>query len=169
LILAVFLTGVLMMSRTTLFGNMLTSNAMKESAQLLGERARTEMSLKTPTITTADGSCTLTVTGDNTGSTAITDFPLMDVIVQFAPGANDPQRLNYTTGDSPPSTGDWAKNLTPFSTSDKFQPGIFNPGETVIIKAKLAATVVGDTTGTVTVAAPNGVIDTASFSLTTPC
>ncbi len=55
--------------------------------------------------------------------------------------------------------GEAATTLTPFPTSDAFQPDIFNPGETFEIKANLA----------LTVAAPNGVTAIRTVPLTTPC
>ena len=91
----------------------------------------------------------------------------MDVIVQFTQANNAPQSLEYTTGGTPSSTGEWAKTVT--SATDKFEPGLFNPGETMVIKAKLNLTQAGDTSGILTVGTPNGVTDTATFSLTTPC
>ena len=155
--------------RSTLAGNVATGGALREAAQFEGEQSRTELGLTGALISTAGGDCILTVTGDNDGATSISDFSDMDVIVQFAEANNPPQQLSYTTGDTPSSTGNWAKILTPFSTSDKFQPGIFDPGDTIVIQAQLSLPVAGDTTGTVTIGAPNGVIDTLSFSLSTPC
>ena len=169
LILAVFLAGVLMMFRSTLFGNVSTGSALREAAQIEGERSRTEIDLTDGSVSTAGGVCILIVTGDNDGVTAISDFDEMDVIVQMVEGNNPPQRLTYNSGDSPTSAGDWAKNLTPFATSDAFQPGIFNPGETFEIKVKLSLTVGGDSNATVTVGAPNGVTTTRTVPLTTPC
>lgn len=169
LILAVFLAGVLMMFRSTLFGNVSTGSALREAAQFEGEQSRTEIKLTAGSVSTAGGNCILTVTGDNDGVTSISNFDEMDVIVQMVEGNNPPQSLTYNSGDSPTSTGDWAKDLTPFFTSDAFQPGIFNPGETIVIQAKLSLTVAGDSNATMTVAAPNGVTGTRTVSLTTPC
>ena len=156
-----------MLFRSTLFGNVVTSNAIKEATQLVGERNRTEISIQSAAINTSSGSCILVVTGDNEGATSVSDFSMMDVIVQFGEANNYPRRFTYTTGDSPSSAGDWAKELV--STSDLFQPGIFNPGEIIVIRGKLSLPEANDTAGTVTVGTDNGVIDTASFSITTPC
>ena len=167
MILAVFLVGGLMILRTSLFGDVLLGNAVKEAVDLEGERARTVIGLGTPSIDTGDGTCTLTVTGDNDGAVSLGDFSTMDVIVQTLEGNNAPVQLNYTTGDTPSSTGDWAKELP--STSDIFAPGIFNPGETITIKARLDLSVAGDTAATVTVGTQNGVTDMRSLSVVTPC
>ena len=79
LIMAVFFTGVLMMFRTTLFGNVIISNSMKEANQLSGEQARTDIRLTGASITTGDGYCKLTVTGDNKGAISISDYDRMDI------------------------------------------------------------------------------------------
>ena len=167
MVLAVFLVGGLMVLRTSIFGDVPLGNAVKEAVDLEGERARTVIDLGSPSIDTGDGTCTLTVTGDNDGSISIGDFSLMDVIVQTLEGNNAPVQLNYTTGDTPTSTGDWAKELP--STLDVFAPGIFDPGDTITIKARLDLSTAGDTAATVTVGTPNGVTDTRSFTAVTPC
>ena len=157
------------MFRTGLFGDVLISDATKDASRLLGERARTEISLRSAAIGTANGICTLTVTGDNIGATSIDDFSRMDLIVQFSEGVNVPQRFAYTTGASPVSTGDWVKDLNLASNPDLYEPGILNPGEAIKATAKLDLPSAGDTSGTVTLGTPNGVIDTLSFGLVTPC
>ena len=130
LILAVFFTGTLMMSRSILFGNLVISNSSKESIRLSGERARTEIGI---TSTTPGSLCELTVDVGNTGATSVVDPSMMDVIVQFASGNNLPQRLTYNPSGVP-NIGEWAAT----SISGQFEPGIFNPGETMTIDAKLS-------------------------------
>lgn len=167
LILAVFLTSAVTVARSGLVGTAAVSGALQEATRLDGQQFRTEISFDDAAINTDDGNCNLTVTGDNTGAVSIVDFSMMDVIVQLTQGNNAPQSLEYTTGGTPSSAGDWAKPVT--SASDKFELGLFNPGETMVIKAMLSLTVGGDTSGEVTVSTPDGVTDTATFSLTTPC
>ena len=151
-----------MIFRTTLFGNVITDSAMKQATQLAGERARTIISIQA---TTGDNDpVTLTVELKNTGATSITDFEDMDVVVQYPGGSGLPQRLTYTESSSAAS-GQWNQSLT--STSDKFEPGLFNPGETMIIEAKPSTT--EDETGRVTVATPNGVTDNACFDWKSSC
>ena len=161
LILAVFFTAILVMFRTTLLSDVLISDANKEATNLSGERARTAFDITT---TTGDGSCTLTVTGDNTGTTSIADFSFMDVIVQYSSGTNSPERLTFTTASAPASTGEWAE----VAVSGNFEPNILNPGETLTIKAMLTLKT-SDSTGTVTVGTPNGVTDTNTFPQVVPC
>ena len=63
LILAVFLAGVLMMFRSTLFGNVSTGSALREAAQFEGEQSRTEIKLTAGSVSTAGGNCILTRDG----------------------------------------------------------------------------------------------------------
>ena len=159
LILGVFFTAALMLFRTTLFGNVIVDNAMKESTQIEGARARTTISIISTTADNVTG--TLKVEVKNTGSTSVPNLSTGDVIVQFPEGNNNPQRLTYTES-SLLSPGEWTATMT--TTSDKHEPGIFNPGEVVTVSAVLSET--GDATGTVTVSTPNGITDSASFRLT---
>jgi len=159
LILAVFVGGVLVMFRTTLYGNLLVSGATKSSAQLVGERARTVIGI---TSTTGDGACNLTVVVENTGATTITDFSLVDFIVEFSVGINPPRGMIYSSSE-PPDFGEWVVS----SITGPFEPGSFNPGETMTLNAKISMIEASD--GTLTIGTPNGIIDTASFPMLTPC
>jgi len=172
LIIGVLFSGALIIFRSELLGNLLVTDALKEASELTGEQVRTRIDLTDFEIDTGDGKCILTVTGDNTGATSIADLGKMDVIVQFTTkfttGDNPPQRLTYVTGDKPSTTGDWAKR----SISGEFEPGIWNPDETLILKGWLNLALGSvDITATVTVATPRGVTDTitASDVLTLPC
>ena len=160
LLLGVFFTGHAMMSRSTLYGNLLVATATKEAVRLSGERAR---SLIVIDGTNTDGLCNLTVDVDNTGAVSIRDPSLMDVVVQFAGGSTAAQRLVYV-GSEPLALGEWTEN----SISGQFEPSIFNPGETMQISGKLLLTG-PESTGVVTVGTPNGVVDTASFPALIPC
>ena len=158
LISAFFFTGALMMFRTTLYGNVLIGDTTRESIRISGERARTEIKI----ISIVGGGCSLTITVDNTGSTSIANVSLMDVIVQFPASNNSAQRLTYDQA-GPPGIGEWTVNLI----SGQFQPGIFDPGETMTIGAQLSLVEAG--AGTVTVGSHNGIIDTGAFPTLSPC
>ena len=160
LLLGVFFTGQAMMARSTIHGNLLVAMATKEAVRFSGERSRTVIAINA---TNTDGLCNLTVDVDNTGAVAIKDLPIMDVVVQYPGGSNTPQRLVYVDS-APLALGEW----TPNSISGQFDPGIFNPGETMQISGKLSLTA-SESTGTVTVGTPNGVIDAASFPAVAPC
>ena len=74
LILAVFLTSAVTVSRTNLVGTAAVSSALQESTSLDGQQFRTKISFDDAAINTVDGSCNLTATGDNTGAASIVDF-----------------------------------------------------------------------------------------------
>jgi len=159
LILAVFVAGVLVMFRTALHSNVLVSDATKSSGQLVGERARTVIGI---TSVTGDGTCNLTVVVENTGATTITDFSLVDFILEFSVGTNPPRRMIHSSSE-PLGFGEWA--LT--SITGPFEPGILNPGENMTMSAKISMIDASD--GVLTIGAPNGIIDTALFPSLTSC
>ena len=160
LLLGVFFTGQAMMSRSTIHGNLLMAIATKEAIRFSGERSRTVIAINGAS---TDGSCNLTVDVDNTGAVSIKDLPIMDVVVQYPGGSTAAQRLVYVNA-GPLALGEW----TPNSISGQFDPGIFNPGETMQFSGKLSLSG-PESTGTVTVGTPNGVIDDASFPAVAPC
>ena len=167
--MAVFMAGALTTFRTGLAGQTAMGQATKQAAKDAGERARTRIVLTTVSLSTAGGTCILTVTGDNIGATSIAEFSRMDMIVQLAEGNNSPQRLTYITGDTPASAGQWTVALGSASTADLYEPGILNPGEAITAKARLDLTVAGDTRATVTLGTPNGAAVAKSLNLITPC
>lgn len=160
LILSVFFASEAMMFRANMHGTLVTANSTSQAVRLSGERARTFIEIVD---TSTGGLCNLTVEVENNGAASLVDPSRMDVIVQFPGGNNPPQRLTYG-GSGPPSLGEWAST----SISGAFDPGIFDPGEDMQIDAKLSLSA-ADATGTVTVAAPNGVTATGSFPAVSPC
>ena len=159
LIMAVFMAGVLVMFRTTLYSNLLVSGATKSSGQLVGERARTVIGI---TSATGNGACDLTVVVANTGATTITDFSLVDFILVFTVGVNPSRRMIHISS-GPPGFGEWAVT----SITGSFEPGSLNPGESMTLDAKMLMVEASD--GTLTIGTPNGIIDTALFPILNPC
>ena len=114
LVMSVFFTGVLMMYRTTLFGNVVVSNAVDASVEQ---------------------ACVILVTVGNRGASARHDFDSMDVIVHYQ-GATAPVRLEYMPGNQNALTGDdWTMTID--GTKFPFEPSIFNPGEDAMIHGRL--------------------------------
>ena len=167
LVFGVLFSGILALSRSGLVGEVMVTDATRGAVELVGERNRTAISIASgPTISTADGSCTLTAGVKNTGYISIAEYSDMDVVLQLTEGNNAPQRLPYSTA-STPATGDWSKSFV--STADLFEPGILSLDETMTITGTLSLPQAGDTTGKLTVGAPNGITAEGSFSLETPC
>ena len=162
--MVVFFTGALIMFRMNLIGNVLINTAMKESIDVSGDRARTAIEI--PSSSSDDGLCDLTINIANTGTTAITDFSQMDFVVLFTTGNNTPDKLTFAEG-SELNPGEWEVS----SISGQMEPGILNPGETLIAEAKLDLAEEGS--GVLTVGTPNGITDTRPFpslgSTTSPC
>lgn len=160
LIITVLFTAALIIFRTNLFTNAQIGDAIKEISNVTGERARTAIKLTTTTGDQSGGCDTTRFKVENTGATSISNFSDMDVIVQFTTGNNQVQKLNYVTGDTPSTTGDWARILSP----QDFEAGIFNPGEIMVITAILSITqAVSTGEGAVTVGTPNGITATRTF------
>ncbi len=156
-----FITSAMALWRVDLVGKLLVSDSTNAAVQRDGERARTAID-----ITGAGGNVTdgiLTVYVQNVGSTSIpeTDLPNMDLIVKYDLSARDPLAFNYTQSD-PPGAGEWTK----ISISGLFETAIWNPGETLGIRAALVGG--GCDPGTLTTSTPSGVTDTAAFSCDGP-
>ena len=152
--------GVLM-GRAIIVGDTLTGVALKEAADLAGERSRTQVSFVTSTISGSD----LFVDVANTGNTSISDYKDMDFIVLYVgPGGQTgtlkAERLTYEPGN--PAAREWTDlSIAP----DTFQPGIWDPGETISLEGHLSP---GPKTGqgetnTVWVSTPNGVTTIGTF------
>ena len=160
LIMGVFFTGVLMMYQATLFGNVVVSNAMKESSNLELARSRTLLGITEISGGTSNPStfaCFVAVAVANQGNESISDFQRMDVIAHFEGHA--PMSFKYTdsvTGAM--ESGDWTIVIDP--AIYPFEPSIFNPGEKATIYGKLELgpqALIAAVVGT-----PNGVV--ANFS-----
>ena len=166
LVLGVLFSGALILFRIDLLGNRLVTDAVRDASEVAGEQVRTQISLTGDQVTNAGGSCELTATADNTGATSIATFDEMDLIIQFTTGDNLPQLLTFVTGDTP-STGEWAKR----SIAGPFEPGIWNPDELMVLKARLSQlTGTGTTAIALTLGAPNGVTDlTTTDAFALPC
>ena len=134
LVMAVFFTGLMMMSRTILAGEVVVSRAMTDAAWYSSKRINTDLRITNVNLTPGS-ECNLTVAVENRGTTSIVDFRHMDVIVQFFGGNNISQRLVYNSNGSPSISGEWARSFPP--GSNLFEPGLFNPGETMTINGQL--------------------------------
>ena len=158
--MGVFFTGVLMMYQATLFGNVVVSNAMKESSNLELARSRTLLGITEISGGTSNPPtfrCFMEVAVANQGSESIADFQRMDVIAHFEGKA--PMSFKYTnlvTGAM--DSGYWNIEIDP--AIYPFEPSIFNPGEKATITGKIglgSQTLIAAVVGT-----PNGVV--ANFS-----
>ena len=143
LVMAVFFTGLMMMSRTILAGEVVVSRAMTDAAWYSSKRVNTDLRITNVNLTPGS-ECNLTIAVENRGTTSIVDFRHMDVIVQFFGGNNISQRLVYNSSGSPSISGEWGRSFP--SGSNLHEPGIFNPGETMTVTGKLTL-LAGDYSG----------------------
>ena len=159
LILALFLSTSLITFRSTVFGGVAVSGATRYASKVMGENARTEITIDS---VSGDTFCSFTVDLTDSGSTRILEIGMMDVIVQFATGNNVAQRLTYVAS-GPLSVGEW----TDTTLNGTFEPGIWNPGEVLTLDAK--ALLIEPGTAAITVSTPNGVIDSIELEAMAPC
>ena len=134
LVMSVFFTGVLMMYRTTLFGNVVVSNAVDTSIELTSKKGKTYIGISDVSASSTEA-CKIQVGVGNWGAIAIHDFNSMDVIIHYQ-GSTSPVRLEYMSGNQNALTGDdWT--ITIDATKFPFEPSIFNPGEDAMIHGRL--------------------------------
>ena len=159
LVMGVLLAMIIILSRTFIVSNQIMGAAIKSSAELSGERARTELTLLT---TTSTGTDILQADIKNSGNTSISEHEEMDVIVNYsATGtlAAVVKRLAHVAGS--PTSDKWTNSTT---SPDTYQPGIWDPGETMTVDARLATEQASGTTGVLHIGAPNGVVATGTFT-----
>jgi len=107
----------------------------------------------------------LQVTVENAGQTKLASFDKWDFIVHYYDGSGiyHTEWLPYTSG----ALGDneWQKARIGLNGPiEFFEPDILNPGEELVILARLNPLPGDATTGDIAVATPNGVYDSISFS-----
>ena len=158
IVLAVLITAVVLMARSTIVSNTVVGLATKSAVDRSGERARTMFI--TEAVTGSGSNLTLQV--KNTGITSIWDFPHMDFIVTYTEpaggGTTVVSWLPFTEG----GLGDNQWTMT-IITPDDIEPGIWNPGERMTLDAVLAPPRKVGTIGTVAVGTPNGISVAASL------
>ena len=107
----------------------------------------------------------LRLTVENTGQTKLASFDKWDLIVHYydAEGVFHTEWLPYTTDNL--SDNEWrAARIGLNGPIEFFEPNILNPGEELTILARLSPLPGDNTTGEITVATPNGIYDSISFT-----
>lgn len=134
--------------------------AIRDAADLSGERSRTELSL----IDNASTGALFQVDISNSGNTAVSTFDKMDVIVNYKATSNQATvttRLDYVDTTAAPDNNEWTDATT---TPNLFQPGIWDPGETLTLDTRLSPQRASGTSGVIHVSTPNGVVVSGAFS-----
>ncbi|MDP2917647.1 MAG: hypothetical protein Q8O16_06940 [Dehalococcoidia bacterium] len=103
----------------------------------------------------------------NSGQIKLNDFDKWDFIIQYTDGGGNyfVKWLPYTTGS--PADNQWGVKGIYMDASggdaEVFEPGILNPGEEIILRARVNPSVGEGTTNMVTVSTPSGVTASALF------
>ena len=130
-----------------------------------GEVMRTELAPLTANV--GPGGKSLEVALRNSGQVKLASFNKWDVIIQYyGSGAYHVAWFPYAGGT--PGDNEWtvqgiylnAEN----QTAEVFEPGILNPGEEMVIEARVNPPVSDNSTGDVVISTPNGVPESISFT-----
>ncbi len=130
LIMAVFFTGVILMYRTTLSGNVGVSRSIREASNDSLERTRTNLQITSLFTSDQRGEqCNVFAGIDNIGSVAIDDFANMDVIVTMDTfnGSLDTKRFPVTSPASAADSDSWSLAID--TNTYPYEPLTLNPGE----------------------------------------
>ena len=162
--IAIILVGVLIMVQGGLYSVDLLSTSWKQMEKRTGEIARTDI---TALSATSDGT-NVEITLKNEGETKLYYFDHWDVVIQYyqANGTYWIKWLPYTE-TNPPGDDEWTVEgiyLDAKSDPEVYDPGIFNPGEEIVIWMKVNPLVGLNTSNLVTVATANGVRASINFS-----
>jgi len=161
--IVMIVVGGMTLSQGILMSTDVTALSVEQISVREGEVSRTGLdAVRAARLSWSD---LLRVTVANTGQTKLASFDKWDVIVRYydADGADHTEWLPYTTGNL--SDNEWRKSkIGLHGPVESFEPGIVNPSEELVILAQLNPPPGDNTTGLVTVVAPNGIFDSLSFN-----
>jgi hypothetical protein len=165
LVLAVLVSGVLILVGGSFNSVDVLSQSWKEMEGTSNEIMRT--SINDIGYEVWDSGKRLNVTLENDGGVALRDFDQWGVTVEYYKNAND-YRIEWFSYDESylPGGSQWAVKgiyLVAESDPEVFEPGIFNPGEEMVVSMRFAPFVGTGTTNRVTIATANGVTTSAQF------
>lgn len=155
LIIATFLLAAVIMFSTFLSISTTQSDSLKVMGQINRERAGSLISISSAGITGSSPgvSTDMSLEVDNIGSRSVADFGRMDVIVQYTDSSDNPV-FRYVTYN-PAGVGDdeWAIPEGGISP-DTYNPGMWDPDETLTIDLRVTPDVKSGTQAVVTVSTP---------------
>lgn len=166
--IALIVMAAVTLSNASLSSASEISTSLESRISRTGETARTELSLVLADVV---GSGTnIDITLRNSGQTAVKDFSLWDVVIEYYSASNNSglniKRLGYVS--SGPSDEEWAVVGiyldAAASEAEVYEPNIFNPGEVMKIRLNIDPEIPVTTDNLVTVAAENGTRLSAPFS-----
>ena len=160
--IALVVFGGMTMSRGFLTSVDSTTAGLEE----LGERdeaiMRTELDTVSASLPSAD---TLQVTLENSGQIKLASFDKWDVIVQYYDGGDTYYTKWLPYAEGTPGNNEWTvSGIYREGQPEVFESDILNPGEEMVIEAKLNPSVGAATTNLVVVATQNGIPASIVFS-----
>jgi hypothetical protein len=164
--IALVVFGALTMLQTSLSSIDLVNEAWREREETMQQIARTNISTVSANVT--DNGTIVQVTIRNEGQIQLKDFDAWDVIVQYRRDTGELliRRLLYVKGE--PGSNQWTVRGIYLNAAvgrrEMFEPGIFNPDEEMVIRMRLDPAVGVGTTNRATIATPNGVSTSATFT-----
>jgi hypothetical protein len=160
LIITTFLVASVIMFSTFLSISTTQSDSLKELGQVNRERASSLISISSAGVTGSSPgvSTDMTLQLENIGSRSVADFERMDVIIQYTDSSDSPVHRYLTY--NPDGLGDnrWSIPVGGI-TPDTYNPGMWDPGETLTIDLRVTPDVKSGTQAVIAVATPAAASD----------
>jgi hypothetical protein len=159
MIAAILMLSTVMISRGGFLGADAIGQSLRESEARYGQQNRTGLTVTGTAIDGAGANITITVRND--GATTVADYAGMDVMVQYfgETGTRYDKWIAYTSGALSADT--WT---TGTFSSDVFEPGILNTGESVQILIRVNPVVGIGTTNRAIIGTDKGVTVSTYFA-----
>jgi hypothetical protein len=161
LVVATFLVAMLILGGMLVNSASTQAQALQIAAKMAGIKARTAINIGSITVVDLGNTSQLTAPVENQGTESISEIEKMDVIVRYTDINNlvVTQRLTYVSGT--PGDNQWTlSSLSP----DSLNPNIWDPDETATLTMVLAPEAQSGVSGTLVIATPNGITDSAYFT-----
>jgi hypothetical protein len=163
IIAAIVVIGLILYAGLAIFEESMTTQAqLTESWLEMEERteARIDTTMTPISATTTTSGAVVEVTLRNDGSTRLVDFDRWDVVLQYY------SDTSYEMGWYPYVSGPLGNNQwtvkgiytdAAAAQPEVFEPGIFNPGEELVVQLQLLPTIGMTTTNMIVIGTANGV------------
>ncbi len=171
-ILTAFIVLALILFATlTIFGGYLNAQdtlriGWQEMQTRLNDQLHTDLSVAQ--VETKSSGAVIELTLRNDGDTRLADFASWDVIVEYYTPSGDFQVGWYTYIDNEPAAGEWSvvglyQNAAT-AEGEVYEPGIFNPGEELVMRLRTLPPVGPNATNMALVSTANGVGTSLQFT-----